>query len=251
MKKLFVFLLSTFPFFLFAQNTEGKITFTESVKIEINLPKDMEHLRDKLPSSQSAEKELLFTAQASLWRAAEIIDSEEVAALEDTQEEGNFTFKIKTFGSDSELYKGLEKGQQIEQQDFMGKVFLIEGNIANHPWKLTGATKNIAGYDCQQATFEKEEQKIEAWFSPQIPVASGPDSYGALPGMILELSIDEGQTLITATKVDLGPLNGTAISPPKKGKKISQEDFDALVAAKTKEMEEEMGGSNVRMQIRR
>lgn len=251
MKNLFVFLLSAFPIFLFAQNTAGKIIFTEVVKLDINLPEGMEHLKDQLPSSQSAEKELLFTANASLWRAAEAIESEETTTLEDTQEEGNFTFKIKTVGSESQLYKGLEADQQIEQQDFMGKLFLIEGPIAQHAWKLTGTSKSIAGYDCQQATFEDGEQKVEAWFTPQIPIAFGPDSYGALPGMILELSIDEGRVSIVATQVDLGPQDGEMISPPKKGKKISQEDYEVLVAEKTKEMEEEMGGGNVRMQIRR
>ena len=91
---------------------------------------------------------------------------------------------------------------------------------------------------------------MEAWFTPNIPVSSGPNDFGALPGMILEISIDDGQTLIRADKVELMNLE-EAINPPKKGKKISQEDYDAMVEAKTKEMEEEMGGNTMRMRIRR
>ena len=41
------------------------------------------------------------------------------------------------------------------------------------------------------------------------------------------------------------------IKAPKKGKKVSQEEFEAIVDEKTKEMEEEMGGSGgIQIKIR-
>ena len=130
------------PALIFAQNKEGKITYTQEVKFQLDLPEGMEHLKDQLPSSQKSQRELLFNASSSLWRNAEVPENEEAATLEDTNEEGNFVFKIKTIGGESELFKGLDSGQQIEKTDFMGKVFLIDGTVKKHPWKLTGAQKN-------------------------------------------------------------------------------------------------------------
>jgi len=249
MKNLLL-LIAIVPAFLFAQNNEGKITYSEEVKFQIDLPEDMEHMRDKIPSSQSFEKELIFNESTSLWKNAETDATEHEATFEDTNEQGNVRIKMVTTGSESVLYKDFDKNQKVEKTDFMGKVFLINGELKAYPWKLTGETKSVAGYDCQQAIFQDTTQKVEAWFTPQISVSTGPADFGALPGMILELSIDDGQTTISATKIEFEKLESDEIQAPKKGKKVSQEEFDAVVEAKTKEMAEEMGGNTMRIKVR-
>ncbi len=249
MKNLLL-LIAIIPAFLFAQNNGGKIFYSEEVKFEIELPEDMEHMRDKLPSSQTFERQLLFNESTSLWKSAEAVELEHEATLEDTNEQGNVRVKMITTGSESELFKDLDKNEKIEKTDFMGKEFLINGELKTYPWKLTGETKSVAGYECQHAVFQDTTQKVEAWFTPKIPVSSGPSDFGALPGMILELSIDDGQTTIIATKIELEKLETGEIQAPKKGKKVSQVEFDAIVEAKTKEMQEEMGGNSMRIQIR-
>ena len=249
MKKL-LFLIAIMPTFLFAQNNEGKIYYAEEVKFQFELPEGMEHMKDKFPSSQKSEKELLFNANSSLWRAAEMEAQEDAATFEDTNEQGNIRIKMVTVGAESKLFKDLDKNKKTEKTDFMGKSFLINGDLKTFSWKLSGKSKTVAGYACQQAIFQDSTQNVEAWFTPQIPVSSGPAEFGALPGMILELNIDEGQTRIWATKVNLEKLDLSAIQAPKKGKKVSQEEFEAIVEAKTKEMEEEMGGNATRIKIR-
>ena len=250
MKKILAFVLAITPTFLFAQNAEGKIIFSEEVKFEINLPEGMEHMKDKLPSSQKSQKELLFNATTSLWKSLEVEENEAAETLEDTNEGANFRFKMITSeGEDSELYRDIAAGKKIEKTDFMGKVFLINGSVETYPWKLTDERKTIAGYDCQKAIVQDTTQKVEAWFTSAIPVATGPSHYSALPGMILAVSIDDGRQTITATEVELMKLDKDAIRAPKKGKKVSQEAFDKIVADKMKEMEEGAGENVMRIRI--
>ena len=249
MKNL-LFVLFLIPSFLFAQKNTGKIVFTEEVKFEFELPEEMAHMKDRLPSSQKFERELLFTETSSLWKNAEEVEDEHSATFEDTNEQGNIRFKMITTGAESELFKDLEKKKKIEKTDFMGKVFLINGTLKNYAWKLSGESETIAGYECQHAVFQDTTQKVEAWFTSEIPVSSGPADYGSLPGMILKIKIDDGQTVISASKVEFAEKYAEAIQAPKKGKKVSQEEFDAIVEAKTKEMQEEMGGNAMQIRIR-
>ncbi|MEL6594228.1 MAG: GLPGLI family protein, partial [Bacteroidota bacterium] len=94
-----------------------------------------------------------------------------------------------------------------------------------------------------QATYEDSTRKIVAWFCPQIPVSSGPDAFGQLPGLVLEVDINDGERTIVATEVSLGE-PAEEIQQPKKGKEITQEEFEVVVAEKMKEMEAEYGGSS-------
>ncbi|MBK9335245.1 MAG: hypothetical protein IPM98_01155 [Lewinellaceae bacterium] len=71
-----------------------------------------------------------------------------------------------------------------------------------------------------------------------------------LPGLILELDIDNGTRTVVVTKVDLKAVG--AIEKPNKGKQVTAEEFKVIEAEKMKEMGAEMGGNGkgVRMIIR-
>jgi GLPGLI family protein len=65
-----------------------------------------------------------------------------------------------------------------------------------YEWTITKETKIIDGYTCYKAIspLYTDGKKIEdtkfnviAWFTPKIPVPYGPNGYGGLPGLILEL----------------------------------------------------------------
>ena len=81
-----------------------------------------------------------------------------------------------------------------------------------------------------------------AWFTPMIPVPSGPNQYNGLPGMILHMDFDDGIRQITAVDIVLKDLEKDLIVKPTKGKKVSEEEFDKIREEKIKEMEEEFGG---------
>lgn len=96
---------------------------------------------------------------------------------------------------------------------------------------------------------EEDEPKTEtiiAWYTPMIPAGHGPDEFGGLPGLILELSTNN--TTILCTKVVLNPKEPITIEPPVKGKEVSRAEYQSIVEEKAKEMAERYGGGNRRGQ---
>ncbi len=107
------------------------------------------------------------------------------------------------------------------------------GNISHKPlkWKLTNKTKKIGNYLCYQATATEElysrkgyfyNEKVIAWFSPEIPLNFGPKFYIGLPGLVLE--IQKKKFSITATKINLNPTKEVTFKVPKIDKVITKEE---------------------------
>ena len=79
-----------------------------------------------------------------------------------------------------------------------------------------------------------KEITITAWYTPEIPVNQGPESYWGLPGLILE--VNDGKTVILCSKVVLNAKEKAEIKAPTNGKVISQKDYDETVMKKMQEM---------------
>lgn len=251
MKNSIIILLLIGAFQLMAQNNEGTIHFTETIKIDIQLPEGQEHLKDLIPSTRESGKVLYFNAKKSMYR--DVDPEEEESESTHEMEDGNVQIKMVMAAPDNRILREIESGKTIEQRDFMGKKFLFKGSVEQLPWKIVGEQKKILDFLCQKAVYADTSINITAWFTPQIPLATGPDNYGNLPGMILEVNIDEGQRIISANKVAFDNLPEDALETPKKGKKVTKEEYEKIREAKLKEMQEQFGGSGgavIKMEMR-
>lgn len=81
-----------------------------------------------------------------------------------------------------------------------------------------------------------KEITVTAWYTPEIPVNQGPESYWGLPGLILE--VNDGKTVILCSKIVLNPKDKANIKASTSGKEISQTEYDETVVKKMKEMQE-------------
>ena len=81
-----------------------------------------------------------------------------------------------------------------------------------------------------------KEITITAWYTPEIPVNQGPESYWGLPGLILE--VNDGKTVILCSKVVLNAKEKAEIKAPTNGKIISQKDYDETVVKKMQEIKD-------------
>ena len=98
--------------------------------------------------------------------------------------------------------------------------------------KTSGETKTNF-----EDNFEMPKEVIViAWYSPEIPVNQGPENYWGLPGLILE--VNDGRTTILCSKIVLNSKDKVEIKPSKKGKVISQKDYDDTVIKKMEEFRE-------------
>lgn len=103
---------------------------------------------------------------------------------------------------------------------------------------------STANADKEEEEEEPTTETITAWYTPMIPASHGPDEFGGLPGLILELNTNN--TTMLCTKVVLNPKEEVIIDVPSKGKQVSRAEYIAIVEEKAKEMAERYGGSNRR-----
>ncbi|KEZ92812.1 GLPGLI family protein [Nonlabens ulvanivorans] len=93
--------------------------------------------------------------------------------------------------------------------------------------------------------FEKpDEIVVTAWFTPEIPVQHGPDVYGGLPGLILE--VNAGNTTLLCSQITINPEEREEIKPAKKGDVVTQEEYDATLKQKMEEMRQRWSGGRGR-----
>lgn len=91
------------------------------------------------------------------------------------------------------------------------------------------------------AMFDKpDEIEIVAWFAPAIPVQHGPDVYGGLPGLILELNA--GNTTLLCSEITINPEEREELAPATKGEVVTQKEYDETLTEKMNEMRKRWGG---------
>lgn len=219
-------------------DNQGVILYEQKINMHRRLPADDEQARQFIPEFQTSKMELLFNEMESLFRS---VEEEEDADIDD--EDGGVRIMIKR--PETIIFRNMAEKRSVEQREFLGKKYLIEGDVAQIPWKITGESKVILGYPCQRATYNDTSQnrKIVAWFTGDIPCPSGPESLGSLPGMILEADINDGEMAYTAIKIDK-TLDIKALKAPTSGRKITGEEFKKMVDDHFKQMG---GGSGIRI----
>lgn len=249
MKKILILLTTILPLYLLGQEIKGEIVYEEKIqlKIQIDEGEANDEIMAMMPDSRTAKKVLYFNENESLYMDQDTDAEDETIS----GGSGGMQFKVVIARPDNRLYKDLEGEKKIEMKDFMGKKFLIKDALNSYQWKMTQEMKEIAGYPCMKAMHSDSVATIEAWFTSEIPVFSGPGNVGRLPGMVLEMSLNNGETLITATEVKLGELDEEKLEAPSKGKEVTQAEFEEIMKIKMKEMEEEMGGNGSMHIIRR
>jgi GLPGLI family protein len=242
MKKAIIILLSVF--FVDAvnaqtDNTQGQIIYEVVRKLEIKVHGGQaEQFQNMLPKERKSKKELIFNTNASLYRLAESNQEDEV-----TQEtSGGVAVMVKIQEPVEIIYSDLKTKINIEQREFMSRMFLIETKTDTAQWKLTGNQKAILGYNCMEAELIGSKKKTIAWFTPMIPVSTGPNGYVGLPGLILVMDIDDGKTVYTAQTIDLKTIDESLLVKPHEGKKVTRKEYEKIVDEKRKEMNDGHGG---------
>ncbi|HYV90309.1 MAG TPA: GLPGLI family protein [Chitinophagales bacterium] len=223
--------------------TSGTVKYEERAKLHFNIQGDAPPPVN-LPTERTTQTVLYFTPDASLYEAAKGQNAPDVV---NEESDGN-NVHIRMDVPDNKTFCDLRNSKRIDQRDFMQRKFLITNDLKISDWKLTGKQKMILNYPCQEATRQDKDRKITVWFTSAIPVSSGPSAYCGLPGLVLEVIINDGDQTITATSVTFENVDASVLVKPKEGKKVSQEEYDKIVADKMKEMGVE-NGNNVIIRV--
>lgn len=238
-----------------AQTTEGVVTYTETIKMKIEVPEGMneEEFRKMVPSEQKASKTLVFNAKECLYSDApdQAPGGTDAVINSQSPDGGEVRMDFKVQRPENHQYRDIENGKRIESTEFFGRFFLIDETPKRMKWKVSAEQKQVAGYLCQKAVLQDTSRQVEAWFTSQIPVGIGPGEFADLPGMILELSMSNGDRTVIANKVELKTLEPKAIVKPTKGKNVTREEYTKIRDEKLKEMGATPGsGGTMKIMIR-
>lgn len=211
----------------------GKITYEERISFELPVMEGMDSaMMANMPRESKNAMELFYTPEASLYQKAP------EKPVENMGEEQN-GIVIKMGQPNDRVYADHQSKKVTEQKDFMERLFIVEKDMKTPQWKLSGQQKTILGFQCQEAVIKDSLHTVHVWFTPQISVQAGPGSFLGFPGMVLAVEMDN--VVMTAVSID-PTVDKKAIVKPTEGKKMSEEKYEAMVAEKMKEMQEQYGG---------
>jgi len=130
------------------------------------------------------------------------------------------------------------KTKEVVKQMFIDDdAYLIQSSLNDINWTLINETKIIKDYLCYKAVTvievestvgELTKMDLIAWYAIKIPVIFGPEGYGGLPGLILELETPKMRTYIKSLKTSAKSkidANTIEITKPIKGKFVTPDEF--------------------------
>ncbi|PHR71188.1 MAG: hypothetical protein COA67_07065 [Lutibacter sp.] len=245
----------------FAQGFQGKAYYQTKTTFDMKMDssrvstEQQDRIKEMMKKRFEKVYELSFNASESIYKEEEQLE-----------QPGKGGFRMMgSFGS-GKNYKNTKSKTYAEEQNLMGKQFLVKDSLKVMDWEFQDESKMIGKHLCFKAIATKqveqnafsfgrrnrnrsEEEKpkdslktieIVAWYTVDIPVNHGPDEYWGLPGLILEVNADKTQ--IVCTKIVINPKEKTEIKEPTKGDVVSKKEFEKIRMKKMKEMREVYGG---------
>ncbi len=146
------------------------------------------------------------------------------------ENEGGYSWNRNEF----KIYRDFGREMKTEVIQMLGKTYIVDDSLRAPGWKVMNKIKEVAGHMCMMAVTEDtvRNQKITAWFANDIPLSAGPELYTSLPGMILELEINDGDIVVSAIDIKMRPVAASELEPPKKpkGRRIDSKQYSELVS---------------------
>lgn len=227
---------------LIAQQKEGTIIYERKQNMHRSISEEMKAF---VPEFRTTKQMLVFNEVSSIYKAVP-----EDEAPQPSTGGGGFVMRIGGSSND-ETYFNFTEGKKLSSREVLGEQFLITDSVRKEKWKLSEETKTIAGHLCRKASLrtkianptmrmsigggapagnqqtqapQEKEVDVVAWFADDILSPAGPENYNGLPGVILELDIDNSGTVFSALEVQT-KADAKMLKEPKKGKKVTPDGF--------------------------
>lgn len=116
----------------------------------------------------------------------------------------------------NKVYNEFESDSIFQEKELFEKKISLFDKKREITWKLTDENRQIAGFECRRANgLVMDSIYVVAFFSQEIPINGGPESFNGLPGMILGLAIPKYHVSWFAKYLTLNN-NDSIIKPFKK-----------------------------------
>ena len=142
---------------------------------------------------------------------------------------------ISYFGEDpitnqlSKVYTILTgENERIVQKTIQGQPYLLKDTLPSIKWKITEETRDIAGYTCRRANgLLQDSIYVVAFYTNEIHISSGPESFHGLPGMILGLAMPYQHVSWFALEVDI--TKNEVLKAPDTGKATNKTELHKIL----------------------
>lgn len=123
----------------------------------------------------------------------------------------------------------------ITQKSVYEDLYLVKDSVRKINWKITDETRNIAGFECRRANaLIMDSIYVVAYYTNEIAVSGGPESFTGLPGMILGLALPHENITWFATKVTEVAVPEKDLAPPAKGKAVDNKALATILKSAMK-----------------
>lgn len=200
---------------------EGSIDYEKSTNMHAQIPrmfnKDNESFfrpafdqyKTTQPQFRVLKSTLLFTKDKTLFTPIE----------PEVGPRNIFNEQVAIATQNNTIYTDLTNSKSIAQKKIYEENFLVTDSIRKINWKITSETRDIAGYTCRRANaIIMDSIYVVAFYTDEIPVSGGPESFAGLPGMILGVALPHENITWFAKMVSPKALPAGAMVAPKKGK---------------------------------
>lgn len=219
---------------LFAQNarfaTEGVIEFERNINMYAIIGKEakpenpfmiqiFDAYKKGNPQFKVLKSTLTFSKDKTLFKP-----------IEDTAPPVQYFGNSPEISQVNTVYTDLSTKQKLTQKAVYESTFLVKDSTRAINWKITGETREIAGYQCRRANAViMDSVYVVAFYTDEIPVSGGPESFSGLPGMILGLALPHENVTWFAKIVNDRPVDAATMAPPKKGKPTDPKGLAAIL----------------------
>ena len=259
-----------------AQMKEGKIVYERKINMW-KMITDPE-MRTRIPEFRTSQLELLFNDQNSLFRSVPDDEAPDPFANSGGGERGGQRFAFRM--PETTTYTNIATQMQYESRPMFEKTFLVIDSLKPLKWKISEETKTIAKHVCKKATtmitaqnlriggggprgmgrnngdstnrpspaITPKETEVTVWYAEDIAASVGPDNYAGLPGAILEVDVDNGSNVTTATEITTKYPKKELVEPTK-GDKMNRAQFQDAMKKLMEDMQRGGGMGGMRMRV--
>ena len=218
-------LLILIVFFLVATAAKGQYTTTGKIEYErkVNIYAQLaemdnnewfERMKSQIPKFSSTYFDLVFDTARSMYKPGKEV-------------EGG-VFKMFGGGPATEniVYTDFVANKVTASKKVYEQKFLVQDSLRVIDWQVKDEIRTIANFKCRKAVGRIcDSVYVVAFYTEDIVVAGGPEMFGGLPGMILELAIPRLHTTWVADKIEITPPKETDFVTPDKGKKVTEKEL--------------------------
>lgn len=130
----------------------------------------------------------------------------------------------------------VDNNTSITQKKVFEEIYLVKDTTRKINWKITDEIRNIAGYDCRRANaLIMDSIYVVAFYTDEIPVSGGPETFTGLPGMILGVALPYEHVTWFATSVTDQPIAEDKLKAPTKGKPVNNAQLFTILKSALKD----------------